>query len=163
MVFCKSKAKYHMLCRPPISQAAPGRREGAAWSQSRERAGASLHRSLKYLMYDNAPAKLFISGGGEGEPNRPNSEEAQDLQNSRSQMRPSPSLFSQNLGKKKTHEHSLFQASSPQGTTSQSPLFKRVGLPGLRRGSWTQGPPGGHPHSPGLADPHPPRPGRPAP
>lgn len=40
--------------------------------ESREGCGLRLHRSLKYLIYDNAPAKLLISGAG-GEPNGQNS------------------------------------------------------------------------------------------
>lgn len=58
-----------MLCRPLIRQA-PGKQQRlarleAAWSRGGLAAEPRLwlHRSLKYLIYDNAPAKLLISGG----------------------------------------------------------------------------------------------------
>lgn len=60
LVFCKSKAKYHMLFRPLIRQA-PGKQQrlpnlGAV--ESREGCGLWLHCSLKYLIYDNTPANF---------------------------------------------------------------------------------------------------------
>lgn len=72
LVFCKSKAKYHMLCRPLIRPASgkqqrlPNLRErwcpwrAGGWGGA---CGLRLHRSLKYLIYDNTPAELLISGG----------------------------------------------------------------------------------------------------
>lgn len=108
LVFCKSKAKYHMLFRPLIRQA-PGKQQrlpnlGAV--ESREGCGLWLHCSLKYLIYDNTPAKLLISGG-----------KAQQLKLRggrtcripRAKWGPTLHFFSQKLGKRKSQTLYFFR------------------------------------------------------
>lgn len=71
LVFCKSKAKYHILCRPPIRQA-PGKQQRLPQLRGLVEFGGRAswdftYTFIKYLTYDNVPTKLLMdSGGGEG-------------------------------------------------------------------------------------------------
>lgn len=156
LVFCKSKAKYHMLCRPLIRQA-PGRQQRLPTSGSggvpgglAAEHGLWLHRSLKYLIYDNAPAKLLISGG-KGPTAK--THEAEGLVNSKTEMGPNPSLLllPEPWQKKDVTRVAFFrhqytglktEVNNPYSSARASPAA-------LRRRSGTVGPiPGGTPKAP---------------
>lgn len=98
--------------------------------ESREGCGLRLHRSLKYLIYDNAPAKLLISGGESPTAKTHEAEGLVEFQE-RNEAQPFTSLGT--LAKNNT----IFQASKFQ---SYNPYFPANESPTVRRGSWTQGP-----------------------
>lgn len=146
LVFCKSKAKYHMLCRPFIRQA-PGRQQRLPTSGSggvpgglAAEHGLRLHRSLKYLIYDNAPAKLLISGG-KGPTAK--THEAEGLAEFQERNGAQPFTSPRTLAKQKCHKGCIFQVPvhRPEDQ-SCNPSFAAGGSQPnrLRRGSGTPGP-----------------------
>lgn len=114
LVFCKSKAKYHGALQPVVSPA-PGRQQRLPTSGSGGVPGGlaaehrlRLHRSLKYLIYDNAPAKLLISGGKGPTAKTHEAEGLVEFQE-RTGAQPFTSPAPRTLAKQKCHKGCSFQ------------------------------------------------------